>query len=89
MAADLDPQPACVDQLRPIDPDGVDRRPPRRRQTDDQEAAHLPGKVLVPFLGVGVEEANCGAGLRIRGDDAVVLDPVSYTHLTLPTSDLV
>ena len=59
---------------------------------DDLEVLALLKKFFVQH-GYSVEVATDGASLwsamERQAPDLIILDPVSYTHLTLPTSDLV
>ena len=43
-------------------------------------------KILVPVLGESITEATVAKWLKNPGDK-VEADAVSYTHLTLPTTD--
>ena len=65
----------------------------------------MSNKILVPTLGESITEATVAKWLKTKGDKVTsdepiveletdkvnveVPSPVSYTHLTLPTSDLV
>ena len=42
-------------------------------------------KILVPTLGESITEATVARWLKNQGDHVEADEPVSYTHLTLPT----
>ena len=49
-----------------------------------EQAAQLAGGVIGPTNTIGDRQ-----GTRVENDRVIVPEAVSYTHLTLPTSDLV